>query len=119
MEKFNRSAWVKFITITVNNDIKYSEKKMSKKDLKIVLDNTDTLVSALEKVVSTKGALDSNLFLTINPSSSEDRTWVRTFFCLIGVKFYSRMFSSLDRCHAVRIANAFVKAECELPIYWR
>lgn len=114
MEKFNPNRWKDFILATVNEDMKST--RVTKRDKQLIISNIDILVSALEKVIADNGSIDSVFYRTVNPCGTEDRTWVRTFYCLIGVSLYNNIFSSFDRNHAIRIAFTFQKSKVEMPL---
>lgn len=111
---FNRTSWNNFIVETILNDT--NDRNVSKKDLCLIEDNTEALLNALEKTAESNSVTGTRLWLDDVPTGTEDRTWVRTFFCLIGVKFYSNMFCSLDRCSAITMASCFMKAGCDIPL---
>lgn len=98
-EKFSKTKWKKFAIKTVKND----GAEVNEKDL-------EKFVLLMEKVINKFGSAESVLWESVNPTGTEDRTWVRTFLAVEGYKEYSDMLTGLDSSHAKRIVEYFKEA---------
>jgi hypothetical protein len=93
--KFDKNKWVSFAKETL-----IQEGISAKLDYKEFGD-------LMEKVYRAAGEIESVLWSGANPSGTEDRTWVRVWAFLKGIKEYNNIFSGLDSSHANRILGAF------------
>jgi hypothetical protein len=94
-EKFDKNKWISFAKITLTED-----ETLYKLNYKEFGD-------LMEKVYKASGEIESVLWSGANPSGTEDRTWVRVWAFLKGIKEYDNIFSGLDSSHANRILGAF------------
>jgi len=98
-EKFDKNKWIAFAKETIKND-----------DASDLLNKLDfnAFGILMEKVYKASGEIESILWSGVNPSGTEDRTWVRVWAYLSGAKdVYYSILTGLDKQHANRILKQF------------